>query len=127
MTHKAVLLVTRLLQNRDLLECSTMAEFREDEEGYVQWIVLPKYKIRMYEKPDQGHGVVYKFEFHEGKRPYFTVLDYLRGDGEQVSYLKKDTNLQESKMDAIIGGIEKILDDTVNSVPYIGRYLAGAN
>lgn len=137
MTHKAVLLVTKLLQNRDLLECSGVAKFREDEEGYVTWVEIPSYqndngvmlpahKIRMYEKPDQKHGVIFRFEFYEGKRPYFTVEDYLRKGSEQIIYLKKTPNLQEPKMDVMIGRIQGTLDDTIKSVTQVGRWLAGA-
>lgn len=126
MTHKAVLLVTRILQTRNLLECSGVAKFREDDEGYVTWIELPGYKIRMYEKPDQKHGVIFRFEFHEGKRPYFTVEDYLRNGIEQVLFLKKSEALQAPKMSAMIDAINTIVQETIDSVNHIGRYLAGA-
>lgn len=126
MTHQAVLLVTRILQNRDLLECSGVGKFRRDEEGYITWIELPGYKIRMYEKPDQKHGVIFRFEFHQGKRPYFTVEDYLRKGTEQVLFLKKSEALQEPKMIQMIDAINTIVQETIDSVNHIGRYLAGA-
>lgn len=133
MTHKAVLLVTRVLQNRSLLECSMVAGFREDDEGCVNWIEFPAYtmangkrapslKIRMYEKPDQKHGVIFRFEFHEGKRPYFTIEDYLRKGKEQVTYLKKTPELQIPKMDQILADIEHRVQTTIESVNHIGRY-----
>lgn len=126
MTHKAVLLITQLIQNRDLLECSSVAKFKMDEEGYIQWIILPNYKIRVFEKADQKHGVIFKFEFHHGKKPYFTVQDYLRGKGEQVVYLKKAPNMQEPLMDKILTSISDLLNEAKASVNYVGRYLAGA-
>lgn len=126
MTHKAVLLITELIQNCDLLECASVAKFKRDEEGYIQWIILPRYKIRVYEKPDQKHGVIFKFEFHHGRKPYFTVQDYLRGRGEQVVYLKKSPDMQEPLMEKIIGSIRDILNETKTSVNPIGRWLAGA-
>lgn len=137
MTHKAVLLVTRVLQTRDLLECSGVARFHEDDDGCVNWIeflsyrayngvVIPTYKIRMYEKPDQKYGVIFRFEFHEGKRPYFTIEDYLRNGKEQVLFLKKSADMQIPKMNHILNMIEGILNETIDSVNGIGRYLAGA-
>lgn len=126
MTHKAVLLITQLIQNRDLLECSSVAKFKLDEEGYIQWIILPNYKIRVFEKPDQKHGVIFKFEFHQGNKPYFTVQDYLRGWGEQVVYLKKAPNMQEPLMEKILTSISDILNEVKMSVNHVGRYLAGA-
>lgn len=126
LTHKAVLLITDLIQNRDLLECSSVAKFKLDEEGYIQWIILPNYKIRVFEKPDQKHGVIFKFEFHHGRKPYFTVQDYLRGKGEQVVYLKKAANMQEPLMEKILASISDILNEVKMSVNHVGRYLAGA-
>lgn len=126
MTHKAVLLITELIQNRDLLECTSAAKFKMDEEGYIQWIILPSYKIRVYEKPDQKHGVVYKYEFHHGRKPYFTVQDYLRGRGEPVVYLKKAPDMQEPLMEKILVSIRDILTEAKGSMNDIGRWLAGA-
>lgn len=126
MTHKAVLLITRLIQNRDLLECTGVAKFKLDEEGYIQWIILPEHKIRIFEKPDQKHGVVYKFEFHHGKKPYFTVQDYLRGRGDEIVYLKSAPNLQAPLMEKMIESINGVLQETVGSMNHIGRWLAGA-
>ncbi|MND21072.1 hypothetical protein D3C76_77920 [compost metagenome] len=126
MTHKAVLLITSLIQNRDLLECASVAKFKMDEEGIIQWIILPGHKIRIFEKPDQKHGVVYKYEFHQGKKPYFTVQDYLRGRGEEVVYLKKTPTLQEPLMEKMLGSIQSILQETTTSMNHIGRWLAGA-
>ncbi len=126
MTHKAVLLITSLIQNRDLLECASVAKFKMDDEGYIQWIILPDHKIRIFEKPDQKHGVVYKYEFHQGKKPYFTVQDYLRGRGEEVVFLKKTPNLQAPLMEKMLNSINDILNETKGSMNYIGRWLAGA-
>lgn len=126
MTHKAVLLITSLIQNRDLLECASVAKFKLDEEGYIQWIILPDHKIRIFEKPDQKHGVIYKYEFHHGKKPYFTVQDYLRGRGEEVVYLKKTPTLQEPLMEKMLNSISELLNETKGSMNYIGRWLAGA-
>lgn len=126
MTHKAVLLITRLIQNRDLLECTGVAKFKMDDEGYIQWIILPEHKIRIFEKPDQKHGVVYKFEFHQGKKPFFTVQDYLRGRGEEVVYLKAAPNLQAPLMEKMLDSINGVLQETTGSLNHIGRWLAGA-
>lgn len=126
MTHKAVLLITSLIQNRDLLECASVAKFKMDDEGYIQWIILPDYKIRIFEKPDQKHGVVYKYEFHQGKKPYFTVQDYLRGKGEEVVFLKKTPNLQAPLMEKMLNSINDVLTETASSMNHIGRWLAGA-
>jgi hypothetical protein len=126
MTHSAVLLVTRILQNRNLLECSGVAKFREDDEGYVSWIEFPKHKIRMYEKADQKHGVIFRFEFYESKKPFFTVEDYLRNGSETVIYLKKSELLQAPKMNKIITDMNTVVQETINSINHIGRYLAGA-
>lgn len=126
LTHKAVLLITSLIQNRDLLECASVAKFKMDDEGYIQWIILPEHRIRIFEKPDQKHGVVYKHEFYEGKKPYFTVQDYLRGRGDEVVYLKKSPALQEPLMDRMLNSINDLLAETTGSMNHIGRWLAGA-
>ena len=126
MTHKAVLLITSLIQNRDLLECTSTAKFKLDDEGYIQWIILPEHKIRIFEKPDQKHGVIYKYEFHQGKKPYFTVQDYLRGSGEEIVYLKKTQTLQEPLMEKMLNSINDLLQETTSSMNHIGRWLAGA-
>jgi hypothetical protein len=97
-----------------------------DDEGYIQWIILPNHKIRIFEKPDQKHGVVYKYEFHQGKKPYFTVQDYLRGRGEEIVFLKKTPTLQEPLMEKMLNSINEILHETTSSMNHIGRWLAGA-
>lgn len=126
MTSKAILLVTRILQNRDLLECTGMAHFGLDEDGHVEYIHLPGYKIRRYEKSDQRHGVIFKFEFFEGNKPFFTVMDYMRGGVQQVSYLKKEERFREKKMDQIVYSIDDMVNNTINSLNHVAKYLAGA-
>lgn len=126
MTHKAVLLITDLIRNCDILECTSVAKFKRDEEGYIQWIILPEHKIRIYEKADQKHGVIYKYEFHHKNKPYFTVQDYLRGKGDEVVYLKKSANLQEPYMDSIVDSIKTLLNESKSSLNHVSKWLAGA-
>lgn len=126
MTHKAVLLITDLIRNRDILECLSLAKFKRDEEGYIQWIILPEHKIRIFEKPDQAHGVIYKYEFHQNGKPYFTVQDYLRGKDSDVVYLKKSANLQEPFMNTMVNSIKTMLAEANASLNHVGKWLAGA-